>query len=437
MRDKVRAALAGLAGSRIVCALSGGGDSVALLHCLLALREKLSLSVSAAHFNHCLRGAESDEDEAFVRQLCTQWGVELAVGRGDPRQRTGESPEEAARNLRYEFLRSQPGLIATAHHAGDQTETVLLNLLRGTGLKGLCGMAFQSGPVIRPMLAVTRAEIRAYLSEHHLPYRTDSSNNGDDALRNRLRHQVVPLLERENPSLEETVTRMTGLLRQDEAYLEDRTRQLLEQARRDGGYDCPTLADAPPVLRRRAIRQLLTIPKPALVHVEQVERLLDSVRGSASVDLPGGLTARREYDRLRLVREPEAGFSPVCLRPGETVRAGDWKISLDLPRILEKEVEFAVKYDMMKPNPAIWVRPRQSGDRLRLSGGQKSVKKLMIDRKIPAALRDSLPVLQDEDGVLAVCGLGTDVSRKARPGDLAWILHIEKEESYSHEYEQN
>ena len=98
MRDKVRAALAGLAGSRIVCALSGGGDSVALLHCLLALREKLSLSVSAAHFNHCLRGAESDEDEAFVRRLCAQWGVELAVGRGDPRQRTGESPEEAARN---------------------------------------------------------------------------------------------------------------------------------------------------------------------------------------------------------------------------------------------------------------------------------------------------------------------------------------------------
>ena len=137
MKDKVKAALAGLSpGSALVCAVSGGADSVALLHCLRTLSEELGFSLTAAHFNHCLRGEESDGDEAFVRYLCKQWGVPLAVGRGDAAKRareTGESLEEAARALRHGFLSAQPGLIATAHNADDQVETVLINLLRGTG----------------------------------------------------------------------------------------------------------------------------------------------------------------------------------------------------------------------------------------------------------------------------------------------------------------
>ena len=167
MKDKVKAALAGLSpGSALVCAVSGGADSVALLHCLRTLSEELGFSLTAAHFNHCLRGEESDGDEAFVRYLCKQWGVPLAVGRGDAAKRareTGESLEEAARALRHGFLSAQPGLIATAHNADDQVETVLINLLRGTGLRGLCGMAPQSGRIVRPLLTVTRAEILAYL----------------------------------------------------------------------------------------------------------------------------------------------------------------------------------------------------------------------------------------------------------------------------------
>ena len=180
MKDKVKAALAGLSpGSALVCAVSGGADSVALLHCLWTLSEEAGFSLSAAHFNHCLRGEESDGDEAFVRYLCKQWGVPLAVGRGDAAKRareTGESLEEAARALRHGFLSAQPGLIATAHNADDQVETVLINLLRGTGLRGLCGMAPQSGRIVRPLLTVTRAEILVYLQENGLSWREDSSN---------------------------------------------------------------------------------------------------------------------------------------------------------------------------------------------------------------------------------------------------------------------
>ena len=229
MKDKVKAALAGLSpGSALVCAVSGGADSVALLHCLRALSEELGFSLTAAHFNHCLRGEESDGDEAFVRDLCGKWGIPLTVGRGDAAKRareTGESLEEAARALRHGFLSAQPGLIATAHNADDQVETVLINLLRGTGLKGLCGMEPQSGRIVRPLLTVTRVEILAYLQENGLSWREDSSNFEDDALRNRLRHHVIPLFRQENPSLAATVARSTAILRRDEAHLEARRRR--------------------------------------------------------------------------------------------------------------------------------------------------------------------------------------------------------------------
>ena len=180
------------------------------------------------------------------------------MGRGDAAKRareTGESLEEAARALRHGFLSAQPGIIATAHNADDQVETVLINLLRGTGLKGLCGMAPQSGRIVRPLLTVTRAEILAYLQKNGLSWREDSSNFEDDALRNRLRHHVIPLLRQENPSLAATVARSTAILRRDEGHLEAETAALLHKAARDGGWDVPTLASAPEALKTRALRQ--------------------------------------------------------------------------------------------------------------------------------------------------------------------------------------
>lgn len=429
MRDKVLAACRQLfaPGDRVVCALSGGGDSVALLHCLLSLRQELEITVAAAHFNHCLRGEESDGDEAFVRQLCADWGVELSVGRGDPRSLTGESPEEAARHLRYEFLMAQPGLIATAHHGDDQIETVLLNLIRGTGLKGLCGMQPKNGRLVRPLLEISKEEVEKYLSENGLKCRFDSSNGADDALRNRLRHHVLPFLRQENPNLTAVFCRMTALLQQDEAYLEAKTAEILQKSAVKNGFDCVYLTNSPAVLRRRAIRQLLEIPKPAAVHVEQVERLLTDCSGSASVNLPGGLTAIREYGVLRFERKlPSDTFAPAVLRPGEDVLLPDLRISLRGPVVLEEEVPFAIHCD--GEEPVITIRPRQTGDRILLPGGHKTLKKWMIDRKIPAAQRDRLPVLADGRGIIAVYPLGCDTARQARPGERAWIISFQEQE---------
>ena len=223
MRAEARAVLAALEpGSVVCCAVSGGADSVALLHLLWGLCPPLGLTLRAAHFNHCLRGAESDGDAAFVQDLCRRWGIPLAMGRGDAAARaeaTGESIEEAARALRRAFLLAQPGYIATAHNADDQVETILINLLRGTGLKGLGGMAPAAGRIVRPLLSATRADILTYLTARGLSWREDSTNALDDALRNRLRHHVLPLLRAENPSLSETVGRSAAILREEEALL--------------------------------------------------------------------------------------------------------------------------------------------------------------------------------------------------------------------------
>ena len=433
MNRKLSEALSALCspGDHVVCALSGGADSVALLHGLQAWKDSCGITVSAAHFNHCLRGAESDEDEAFVRDLCAQWGVELAVGRGDPKALSGKSPEEAARELRYAFLRKQPGLIATAHHADDQVETVLLNLLRGTGLKGLCGMEPRQDRIIRPLLEVSKEEILAYVQAHGLPYRTDSTNLCDDALRNRLRHHVVPLLQAENPNLTETVSRMTGLLRQDEEFLQQQVNTLLEAAEKQDGYDCRILLAAEPVLRRRAIRQLLPNPKPTMTHVQAVEQLLQRENGSAQAELSGGFLARRLYDRLTFEpAETIKEFLPKTLKANETLRLPElgMEISLTGPVILTRPADnpntFALHFDS---DPILQVRPRQTGDTVRLPGGRKTLKKWMIDRKIPAHLRQIMPVFSDNQCVIAVFGLGAAADRTAKVGEQAWILHIAEE----------
>ena len=207
-------------GDTVICAVSGGADSVCMLHVLLSLRTALGITVEAVHFNHHLRGAESDRDEAFVRALCAKLDVALHIGNGDVRARATkrhESVEEAARALRYAFFASLPGLIATAHTQDDNLETVLLNLTRGTGLAGLCGIPPKRKSFIRPMLAVSRTEIEAYLEQNGLSHVTDSTNFLPDARRNRLRQSVIPLLKAENPSLCETAFRMCRLLEADEA----------------------------------------------------------------------------------------------------------------------------------------------------------------------------------------------------------------------------
>ena len=390
-------------GDTVICAVSGGADSVAMLFAFYLLKEKLNISLEAAHFNHHLRGAESDGDEAFVIAFCDRYDIPLHLG--GAQVKPGEKGlEAAARDARYGFLRSLKGKIATAHTADDNAETVLMHLVRGTGLKGLGGITPIQGNVIRPMLKCTRQDVEAFLEEWCLDYVRDSSNETDAFLRNRLRHHVMPLLKQENPKLAENLSQMALRLREDEAFLSG-------QAAFETLPGVEELRAMPNALRSRCLERFLKeqgVREPEERHIALTEALVFSEKPSARASLPGGITVARCYDRLEVIREGENPDAITLTCPGE-VSFGKFLVSCQpATEIVQTPDTFTVV-----PEGTITVRSRQSGDNIRLSGGTKSLKKLFIDRKIPAAHRASLPVVADEHGVLGVYSIGTNLDRAA------------------------
>lgn len=428
------------AGAAVCAAVSGGADSTALL---FALRE-LGCAVSAFHLNHCLRGGESDRDEAFVRALCDRLGVPLVARRAEVArfaEREGLGVEEAARQLRYRLLLQSTEALgcafaATAHTADDNLETMLFHLTRGTGGKGLAGIPPVRGRIVRPLLSCTRAEIEDYLRMLGEPYVTDSSNLSNDYTRNLLRHEVVPVLRRVNPEVSAAVFRLAELLREDERVLETAARGWLEQASDGGGWRVDAF---PPALRGRMLHRLLEqsgapMSQVGWRHIRLLEGLLESGNPSARLSLPGGLTARREYGRFYLSNQEEAPSEA----PRETAlsvpfsvhfRKGVWVRG----EICKKNSDIHKKFNTFSLNcgtidfDSLVVRTRRPGDRLRLTekGGSKTLKRLMIDRKIPREKRDRLAVFADRYGVIAAEGLGSDCRRQAG-GEMTLQLSVEE-----------
>ncbi len=402
-------------GDSVICAVSGGADSVALLWALYLLREKLDFSLSAAHFNHGLRGEESDRDQAFVEELCSRYDIPLHLGSGKV-QPGQKGLEAAAREARYAFLETLPGKIATAHTADDNSETVLMHMIRGTGLKGLGGISPVRGRIIRPMLTVTRREVEAFLQEYCLLHIEDSSNETDAFLRNRIRHRIMPLLRQENPSLSENLSQMALRLRQDEEILQALTQEELP--------DVTTLRQMPQSLLSRyltAYLQRCGVKEPEAEHIALLQNLVFSDNPSASGDFPGGVTICRQYDRLVKVQQQEP------LQPQSLTCPG----SLELPEmgiriVCEAGQQKVFQWDRFTvyPRGEVIVRARRSGDVIRLQGGTKSVKELMIDKKIPAHQRSLIPVIADDAGVLAVWGLGANIDRICGEGD-PWQIRFE------------
>lgn len=388
-------------GDRIVCAVSGGADSMALLFAMYLLKEKMGIRLEAAHFNHNLRGGESDRDEAFVREFCSHYEIPLFVGSG--KVLPGEKGlEAAARDARYDFFATLSGKIATAHTADDNAETVLLHLVRGTGLKGLGGIAPSRGNIIRPILSVTRQEVLDFLEEYHIPHREDSSNQTDAFLRNRLRHHVMPLLKAENPALAENLSAMALRLRQDEQALQ-------QQATFQEPLRVQWLRELNPALRSRVLEAFLKksgVREPEAAHIAQVETLAFSEKPSAYGCFPGNVTICRQYDTL-VVQEPRKALMAVEITCPCRLQWGDYFIECSpAQQILNTRECFTVC-----PQGTLMLRSRRPGDEICLSGGTKSLKKLFIDRKIPAIQRSGIPVLADGKGILAVYGFGVHKNR--------------------------
>ena len=376
-------------GDHIICAVSGGSDSMALLWAMYLLKDEWQFQLSAVHFNHHLLPVEPDESEQFVRDFCKDYGIPLYVGSeyvvaGD------KGLEAAARDARYAYFATLPGKIATAHTADDNAETVLLHLVRGTGLKGLGGIAAKRGNLIRPLLSVTRKEVLAFLDEYALSHREDSMNATDIVLRNRIRHHVMPLLKAENPKFSENISAMALRLRQDEEALSC-------MAGSHEKISISALREESPAVRVRALERFLKecgVREPEAQHIKLAESLVFSDNPSAKGSFPGGVTITRNYETLEVLTVSAQMDLEIRCSPAETI-------------INTTEI-FTVN-----PVGAVRIRSRQAGDTIRLSGGTKSLKKLFIDRKIPASCRDRIPVVYDDAGIIGVYGIGVNLDRAA------------------------
>lgn len=390
-------------GDRVICAVSGGADSMALLWCMWLQKERLGITVEAAHFNHHLRAGESDRDEEFVRRFCDCHDIPLHVG--SAQVKAGKKGlEAAARDARYAYLKSLDGVIATAHTADDNAETVLMHLIRGTGLRGLGGITPKQPGLIRPMLDVTREEVEDFLRENWIGHIEDSSNQTDAFLRNRIRHHVMPLLKAENPKLAENVSSMALRLRQDEACLS-------RQAAFGALPAVEDLKNMESAIRSRCLERFLKecgVREPEQTHIAAAEALVFSKNPSARAAFPGGVTIGRVYDRLEKLETREEPVPVVLPCPGAAEFGAYRVICTPAEEVIQTETAFTVH-----PAGEILLRCRQSGDSIRLQGGSKLLKKLFIDRKIPASLRSRIPVVCDEQGILGVYSIGVHRERAA------------------------
>ena len=425
-------------GGVVLAAVSGGADSMCLLHLLCSLAPECGFSVACAHYNHRLRGADSDGDEAFVQSYCESAGIPFYAGSGDVRaaaRAARRGLEETARDMRYAFLQDTAqklggAKIATAHTADDNGETLLMRLARGAGLQGLCGIPPVRGNIIRPLLETTRAEIEAYLKENGIPHREDASNQDDAFARNRLRHHVMPELRALTPAFPKNISVTTRLLREDEAYFSDLADRFLAENLREHRLPAAKLLALPFPLSSRVIRKMCGGVSAA--QVDAVLALCQSASPSAEAHLPA-MRVYREYEDICFGPPRQAGtFAPVQLSAGETVSlpALGLKISCLLTNpggnVHNSFNTFLFDYD--KIHGIITLRPRIAGDRIRLcgTGCTKSLKKLFIEKKIPAHRREMIPVIADEAGPLAVYGIGAD--QRAAPEAGCPVLKIMFEE---------
>lgn len=422
----------------VLVGLSGGPDSVCLLHTLHLLSAELGFKLYAAHVNHLLRGEESDMDERYARMLCEEIGIPFYVQAYDIKKlsRDGKlSLEEAGREARYTYFNSLSdrlgaARIAVAHNRDDQAETVLMHIIRGTGLDGLRGMDYSRGRIIRPLLDVPRKDIEEYCSFYRLAPRTDSSNLENAYTRNKVRLDLFPMMNRLlDTDVASSILRLSEVVRDDGDYLNACTEELLERSLMawDGGtavINRLELEKVHPALAKRAVRKAVAMVKGDLKgleskHVESVLRLVADSRTGAGIDLPGGVTAVRYYDTLKISRravdEPAGSFSVPVLIPGRTTVEA---IGGSLEASFEKKTFHVEEYTRIRYNSfvqffdfdglkaGITVRNRLKGDVFKplKSNGTKKLKEYFIDCKIPRDLRDKVPLVAVGNEIVWVVG---------------------------------
>lgn len=415
---------------RFLCAVSGGLDSMCLLAFVSDWCAQNGGTVCAAHFNHRIRAA-ADRDEAFVRDFCAKQSIPFCRGEGDCpalAEREKRTLEEAARCLRYNFLTRAAEAqhcrwILTAHHADDNAETVLLNLIRGAGSRGLRGIPAVRGNIARPFLEIPKSTLEQYAVQHWLPHVEDETNASDTPARNRLRHQVLPVLRTLNPRAAEHITRTAERLGQEEEALSWAAEPFLRAAEHlpDGGVQirCADLSGVPEAVTVRVLQGLLPQTKEVSArHLAAMQHLLRQKTGSLT--LPHQMQVCVSGGILTVSRRP-AVSGEVFLRWEEPVSFGDgWRVTLS-----RTPGQTAHTWALsLPPDAAVSVSAWRPSDRLALPGsrGARSLKRLCADKGLSLQQRDALPVLRVQGTAAVVPGVGADARFLTNPADAdGWI----------------
>ncbi len=446
-------------GDRVGVAVSGGADSVLLFEFMQQLARSKGLVVNAVHFNHHLRGAESDEDERFVRDLAGGAGIEFIRGEADVARVARDrhrNLEATARELRYRFFfslvdRGRLDKVATAHTASDQAETVLLRLLRGAGTRGLGGIyPVLEGKVFRPFLNLSRAEIETELGKRQVAFRTDSTNRDARLRRNKVRMELIPWLRKEFGV--DVVPLLKGLAdrsRDDEEFLEELARERAQPWRvREGRVEkipVRSLVDYPRTLARRVLRQMIQSARGNLAgithrHLEALDRLATETQSGRCVALPGNILARRDFEWFTLGPYEQAGRNSdfaYSVEPPAVVKVPELGVSVRL-KIVGPE-EFGRAYNSQSErglvDPAklpgeLVLRNWRAGDRFRPQGCRNflKLKELFRQRRIPVAQRSHWPVLESGNEIVWVRGFPVAASVAVSPSSQRAIVISEEAE---------
>lgn len=432
----------------VLLGFSGGADSTALLHMLSVYSAATGAPIYAAHVHHGIRGEEADRDEAFCRSFADTLGIPFFVHHADVpalAKACGESIEATARRVRYAFFdelmrEKNIPLLVTAHNANDNLETMLFNLIRGSGLGGMCGIPVsrlcEGGALVRPILGMTRSEILDYCREHHLSYVTDSTNTDTEYTRNRIRSEILPSLTDLNSCAVEHAARLSEMLRADHLCLESMARMFLEEMRQGNAIETEKINGSPDAIVHRALRELYREISDGksleYTHILALKQLSEKSIPHSSVTLPDGWEAVIENGWLRFQKKEErVSTDPFCvpLKNGKNIIS---QISCEIimgtsqnaKNIYKNSIQLSM--DSAKIKGMLIARNRLPGDRIRMGGMHKSIKKLLGEKKIPLAVRARLPVLCDEDGIVAVplVGVRDGVSCEESASKSALTLRV-------------
>ncbi len=413
-------------GDAVVVALSGGADSCVLLSVVIELAQMYKLRIIVAHFNHGLRGEASEADEAFCRDLTQNYGLTFVTEKmRQPTVPKGLSPEDYFRRERYRFLDQvavdyNANKIALGHHLNDQAETVLLNILRGSGLDGLKGfLPVRDNKYIRPLMDVPRREIDDFLMEKGLAYREDGSNQSGAHLRNRIRLELLPYLkEKFNPRIDQNLSRMAEIVRRDDEYLDGLVREILASPhiQKDEygiSFSRQYFTTLPLAIRMRLIKSLLeTLASEGIgflhSHIQAAYDLILKKPSGKRMFLPFGLQVQKQYDRI-LIGHAEirktSDYEYFLSMPG-MLDLKERHIILSVRRASVDEVDFTcsgrIYMDADRLKEPLVIRNRRNGDWFEPLGtkGKQKIKKLLIDRKVPGWQRETLALLVDQDSVI-------------------------------------